>query len=88
MSDLEHEAPIQIHQEVNIWVSEVEANRDLDFDILKNRQAYLIQLEGESMINNIAMSEKDGMEIFEEPIKIKTVRPSLFMIIEMNINGK
>ena len=40
------------------------------------------------MINNIAMSEKDGMEIFEEPIKIKTVRPSLFMIIEMNINGK
>ena len=88
VSDLEHEAPIQIHQEVNIWVSEVEANRDLDFDILKNRQAYLIQLEGESMINNIAMSEKDGMEIFEEPIKIKTVRPSLFMIIEMNINGK
>ncbi|MTN79915.1 pirin family protein [Turicibacter sanguinis] len=88
VSDLEHETPIQIHQEVNIWVSEVEANRDLDFDILKNRQAYLIQLEGESMINNIAMSEKDGMEIFEEPIKIKTVRPSLFMIIEMNINGK
>lgn len=35
VSDLEHEAPIQIHQEVNIWVSEVEANRDLDFDILK-----------------------------------------------------
>lgn len=83
VSSIHEDAPIQIHQEVNIWVSEVEAQTELEFNVLTNRQAYLIQLEGESMINHIAMSEKDGMEIFEEPIKILTLKPSFFMIIEM-----
>lgn len=88
VSDSQHLAPIKIHQEVNIWVSEVDAHHELDFEVLKNRQAYLIQLEGESVINKIAMSEKDGMEIFEESIRIQTLSPSFFMIIEMKTTGK
>lgn len=83
VSEIKGGAPIEIHQELNIWVSELEQDQMLTFDVKKGRQAYLIQIEGESSINHIVMVEKDGLEIFEEPIEIKAHKPSYFMLIEM-----
>jgi quercetin 2,3-dioxygenase len=50
---------------------------------IEGRQAYLVQIEGTSVINDIEVSDRDGMEIVEETILIKAVETSHIIIIEM-----
>jgi len=38
--------PIKINQDANIFVTEVEAGREVDFMIEQGRQAYLLCIEG------------------------------------------
>ena len=75
--------PITIYQDAYVWLIELEAFKQTQFDIKKGRQAYLIQLEGSSMINDEEMASRDGMEIYEDRIEIKTHEQSQFILIEM-----
>ena len=77
-------APIKINQDVNIYSIELEEGRDIDFKVNKGRQAYLVQIEGNSLINKIELNERDGMEIIEEDILIKAQKTSHILILEMN----
>lgn len=77
-------APIKINQDVNIYALELEEGRDIDFKVNKGRQAYLVQIEGNSSINKIELNERDGMEIVEEDILIKAKNTSHILILEMN----
>ncbi len=83
-SDKNGSVPIKINQDVNIYSLELEKGRDIDFKVNKGRQAYLVQIEGHSLINNIELNERDGMEIVEEDILIKAKETSHILIIEMN----
>lgn len=75
--------PVKINQDVNIYTTYLEKNNEISFKIDRNRQAYLVQIEGNSTINNIELNEKDALEIFEEDIKIDANENSHFLIIEM-----
>ncbi len=77
-------APIKINQDMNIYVLELETGKEISFNVDKNRQAYLVQIEGNSVINDIELSDKDGMEIVEEDILIKSKETSHILILEMN----
>lgn len=48
MSDVQSavNTPIKINQDANIFVTEVEAGKEVDFIIEKGRQAYLLCIEG------------------------------------------
>lgn len=75
---------VKIHQDINIYVSELDATRSLDFSINKNRQVYFVQIEGNSTINYIVLNEGDAMEITNESkINIQAVTLSHFLFIEM-----
>nr|WP_308743359.1 pirin family protein [uncultured Anaerocolumna sp.] len=77
-------APIKINQDANFYVVELEKGNEITFEVNKNRQAYLVQIEGESQINDINMNAKDGLEIVEENINIKaTENSSHILVIEM-----
>ncbi|MDF2989279.1 MAG: hypothetical protein K0R50_4789, partial [Eubacterium sp.] len=78
------DGPIQIHQDANIYVAELEKGKEIGFAVAKNRQAYLVQIEGTSVINEIRLQAKDSMEITEEDIIIKAEETSHIMLIEMN----
>lgn len=78
------DGPIQIHQDANIYVVELEKGKEIGFAVGKNRQAYLVQIEGSSVINEIQVQEKDSLEITEEDILIKAEKTSHIMLIEMN----
>lgn len=65
VSEKERGAPVQIHQDMNIYVSEISDVKSLQFDIEKKRQAYLVVIEGEAKINGIGLRERDGVEITE-----------------------
>lgn len=45
-------APIQLMQDVNVFVSELDKNKTVEYDLDKNRQAYLVCAEGKLSVNN------------------------------------
>ena len=77
-------ADIKIYQDVNIYVSELEIDKSLEFEIKENRQVYFVQIEGSSKINEIILNAGDAMEIMDiEKIEIKALGNSHFLFIEM-----
>lgn len=85
VSSQEGDAKIQIHQDVNLFVSELESGKEIQYSIGKNRQVYFTQIEGSSKINGIELSDGDAMEITSESqIQIHANSNSHFLFIEMN----
>lgn len=77
-------ADIKIYQDINIYVSELEIDKSLEFEIKENRQVYFVQIEGSSNINEITLNAGDAMEIVDiEKIEIKALGNSHFLFIEM-----
>lgn len=84
VSSQNSDTKIKIYQDVNIYVSELEKGKSLDFFISKNRQVYFVLIEGEININAISLNYGDAMEITkEESIKIEALENSHFLFIEM-----
>jgi len=84
VSSKDGNAPIKINQDMNIYSLELEKDKEIDFQVKEGRQAYLVQIEGNSIINNIELTNRDGMEIVEEDILIKAKETSHILILEMN----
>lgn len=74
-------APIKIHQDINLYVTYLEKNQELLFDVKPNRQAYLVLVEGSADINKIKLVSKDALEIIEESITIKTKYDSAHIVV-------
>ena len=83
VSSKEGDATIKINQDMNIYSLELEKGKDISFPVSTGRQAYLVQIEGASSINNIELEERDAMEIVEEDILISAKETSHIMILEM-----
>jgi quercetin 2,3-dioxygenase len=83
VSELNGNAPIKINQDANIYSLELEQGKEISFPVKEGRQAYLVQVEGTSVMNDIELSDRDGMEIVEENIVIKAVETSHILMIEM-----
>jgi redox-sensitive bicupin YhaK (pirin superfamily) len=77
------DAPIKINQDVNISALELSAGSEIEFEVSKNRQAYLVQIEGSSVINGIELNERDAMEIKEENILLHANVVSHYLVLEM-----
>ena len=77
-------ADIKIYQDVNIYVSQLDSDKNLDFNIKENKQIYFVQIEGSSNINEITLNAGDAMEIVDiKKIEIKAFEHSHFLFIEM-----
>ena len=84
VSSQEGNSEIKIYQDVNIYVSQLDELKVLDFDISKNRQVYFVQIEGKSQINELVLEYGDACEITEESkINIKALTSSHFLFIDM-----
>ncbi|MNP14578.1 Quercetin 2,3-dioxygenase [compost metagenome] len=76
-------APIKINQDFNIYSIELDKNEEIDFPVNKGRQAYILQVEGSSSINEILLNERDAAEVIEENIYIKAKNTSHILVLEM-----
>ena len=84
VSSTDGNGDIKIYQDINIYVSELENNKSLEFEIKENRQVYFVQIEGSSNVNDITLDFGDAMEIVDiEKIEIKALGNSHFLFIEM-----
>lgn len=78
------DAKIKLHQDVNIYVTQLDQTRSLDFTLHSNRQIYFVQIEGVSTINGVELQARDAMEIVDEnKLDIKAKEKSHFLFIEM-----
>lgn len=79
------DANVKIHQDVNIYVSEIDKGEMIEFTLNVNRQLYFVQIEGTSTINGVFLEEGDALEITQEKLlKIEALKQSHFLCIEMN----
>lgn len=76
-------APIRIHADVNVFAAVVSKGKSLDFKVDRDRQAYLVLIEGEAQIDDIILSERDALEIIEQNIVVQAVETSHLLIFEM-----
>jgi len=84
VSSQEGNSDVKIHQDINMYVSQLESNKNLDFIINKNRQVYFVQIEGSSDVNGCELNHGDAMEIKqEEKLNITAQSDSHFLFIEM-----
>jgi redox-sensitive bicupin YhaK (pirin superfamily) len=82
------DAPIQIHQDVNVYATALEAGGEIGFDVAEDRQAYLVLIEGEAELAGVKggdakLVERDAAEITEENVTVKASAPSHVLVIEM-----
>ncbi len=79
-------APIKINQDVHIYVTELSDQKQLSLTVDKNRQAYLVLIEGEAIINDVSLSMRDALEIKEETIDIRSIGKSHYLAVEMALD--
>lgn len=75
--------PLEINQDVNIYILKLDSNNETFFKIEENRQGYFVQISGESIVNNINFKKNDALEVIEEVLSIKALTDSHFILIEM-----
>lgn len=83
VSDKSNDAPIKINQDANFYVVELEKGKEIEFLVDKNRQAYLVQIEGDSFINGAKLNQRDAMEVVEENLLIEAIENTHILAIEM-----
>jgi redox-sensitive bicupin YhaK (pirin superfamily) len=62
-ADHSMDTPVKVNQDVNCKACELDLGQTLHVDVPKDRQAYLLCLEGTLEINGQMLSKYDGMEI-------------------------
>ncbi|WP_454055375.1 pirin family protein [Clostridium sp. Marseille-Q7071] len=82
-SSKDGDAPIKINQDINAYSLELEKGKEISFPVKEGRQAYLVQIEGTLLVNEVELNERDGMEIVEEDILIKAKETSHIIVLEM-----
>lgn len=73
---------IKIHQDVNFYVTAYGSMEKQILKIDKDRQAYVVQIEGQSTIGEVTMSEKDALHIEGETFQITHKDESHILVIE------
>ena len=83
VSPVEGEAPIQIHQDANLYSLSLDAGKEIHFPVREGRQLYLVQIEGSSVINGETFVMRDAAESVEEDTHIQAKEQSHYLAIEL-----
>jgi len=84
VSSEDGQAAIKLHQDVNIFVSELDEGKVLVFPLNEKRQVYFVQIEGTSNLNGVVLNNGDAMEVtLEVSLEIQALKNSHFIFIEM-----
>ena len=79
-------APININQDTNLYVIQLSAGQKNEFTVGKGRQAYLVQIEGNSEINGLTVNERDALESIETNLSITAIGISHLLVVELSID--
>jgi redox-sensitive bicupin YhaK (pirin superfamily) len=74
-------APVKMKQDVNVYVTYLEKGHALDFEVASNRQIYLVNIEGETLVDDVKLEEGDALTSYDS-LRIKGEN-SHIMVLEM-----
>ncbi len=78
------DAKIKLYQDVNIYVSELDADTQLSYDLEAQRQVYFTVIEGEVVLNGVTLQAHDACECMDEDVlDIQALTKSHFLFIDM-----
>jgi hypothetical protein len=81
------DAKIHLYQDVNIYVCELDAGREITYEISANRQLYYVQISTHAMINALELSHGDAMQITDEKLlHVQALEDTHFLFIEMPLS--
>ena len=84
VSPQDGDAIVKIYQDANIYVSELDAQMSLEYEIKENRQVYFVLIEGTLSLNGVMMDYGDAIEIRDEKlITMQALENSHFLFIEI-----
>ena len=84
VSDIKGDAPIKIHQDMQIYATCLDDKETINYPLAQGRQAYIIQIEGTSVINGMDIHEKDAAMVNSEPtLTISAKAKSHVMLFDM-----
>lgn len=83
VSHLDGEAEVRINQDLKVHVLMLDSGLTEGFAVDSDRIAYLIQLEGSSMVNGKSLVANDCLEIIGEDIMLTATDNSHYIIVEM-----
>ena len=73
-----------IHQDLSIYLSDLEEGKTLEFSQSVNRRTYLFVIEGEVSVNDVTLERRDDARITEEEkLVIKANQNARFMLIDL-----
>ncbi len=74
---------INIYQDANMYVSELDKNKSLTFELGENRQLYVKVMEGEARINDMVLKEGDAAEVSDEDLSVEALNDVHLLLVEM-----
>jgi redox-sensitive bicupin YhaK (pirin superfamily) len=74
---------INIYQDANMYVSELDQNKTLTFEVGKNRQLYVKLMEGDANINGMEFKEGDAAEVLGEDLHVEALSNVHILVVEM-----
>lgn len=74
---------INIYQDANMYVSELDQNKTLTFELVKNRQLYVKLMEGDAKINGMDFKEGDAAEVSGEDLHVEALSDVHVLLVEM-----
>jgi len=83
VSNKKGDAPVRINQDANFYITELDKGKEIELLVDEGRQAYIIQIEGDSTINDIEINQRDAAEVVEEKLYIKALEKAHILVIEM-----
>lgn len=78
------EDSIHINQDVDIYISEINKDRSIHYSHPRNRQSYLLCIEGPIDINGVRLEQHEAIEIFGEmDFTVEAVENGHLIMVEM-----
>lgn len=74
---------INIYQDANMYVTELDSGKVLDFVVSPHRQVYIKVMEGSANINTVKYKQGDAGEIVEEDITVQALSDVHILLVEM-----
>ncbi|WP_346352940.1 pirin family protein [Azotosporobacter soli] len=76
-------APVEIGADANLYAATLDAGKTLNVSVKKERQAYLLLLEGNLEVNGVELKARDALESVAEDLALRSSEDSHFLVIEM-----
>lgn len=78
------EAPVHLRQDMRIFAAEITETKTLRYPLQRDRQAYLVLIEGAARIGDISLTQRDALEIAgEETVAIEALPTAHVLLFEM-----